>query len=159
MEILGPGEAGKLGFHSNKKKEGVKGGQDFAKVLSNEMQGAKTEKTGQSKQAADPHFPTHFALNQVDSDGKTANAAHPGKVIEMAEKVLARLEFFQAALDSPKVEISKFSPLIESLKSDRNSLEEIASQIASDPKLKNLADETAALAATEVIKYNRGDYG
>mgnify|MGYP001268107884 FL=1 len=162
MKIFGPDELGKAGFKPTQKKDGVKGGQDFSKVLaeeSNKITGTKSEKAGQTKQAAGPQFPEHIPLTSLDSVGNAGNAIDREKLIAMTEKLLTRLEFFKSALENPKVDINKFSPLAELLKKDGNSLEEISAKLASDFPLKGLADETAALAATESIKFFRGDYG
>ncbi|HJP17534.1 MAG: hypothetical protein CMD96_04155 [Gammaproteobacteria bacterium] len=162
MKIFGPDELGKAGFKPTQKKDGVKGKQDFSRVLaeeSNKIKGAKSEMAGQTKQTAGAQFPEHIPLTSLDSVGKAGEAKDREKLIAMTEKLLTRLEFFKSALENPKVDISKFSPLAELLKKDGNSLEEISAKLSSDFPLKGLADETAALAATESIKFYRGDYG
>ncbi len=159
MKIIGPKESGKIDLKPAQKKDEVEGGQDFSRVLSEEskkIKGAKTEKAGQTKQAAGPQFPKHIQLASLESGGKTI--IDHEKLLAMTEKVLRRLEFFKSAIENPKVDISKFLPLVESLKNDGNSLEEISAKIPSDIPLKGLADETAVLAATESIKFYRGDY-
>lgn len=159
MKIIGPEESGKVAFIPNKKNDGVKGGQEFSRVLAEEskkIKGAKTENTGQTKQAAVPQFPKHIPLTSLESGGKAIIDRE--NLIAMTEKILTRLEFFKSALENPKVDINKFLPLVESLKNDGNSLEEISAKIPSDIPLKSLADETAALAVTESIKFYRGDY-
>ena len=159
MKIFGPDEPGKIGLKPTLKKDEVKGGKDFARILAEENKvatGAKSENAGQSKQAEGPHFPSHIPLTSLDSEGEVKNRE---KAAALAEKVLDRLEFFKSALENPKVDISKFSSLIESLKNEGNSLEKVSAKISSGNPLKNLTEETATLAATEVIKFNRGDYG
>lgn len=159
MKIIGPKELGKIDPKPTQKKDEVKGGQDFSNVLSEEskkIKGAKIGKAGQTKQAAGPQFPKHIPLTSLESGGKAIIDRE--NLIAMTEKILTRLEFFKSALENPKVDINKFLPLVESLKNDGNSLEEISAKIPSDIPLKSLADETAALAVTESIKFYRGDY-
>ncbi len=162
MKIIGPEESGNLGFKPTQKKSEVKGGQDFSRVFAEEskkIKGAKIEKGGQTKEAAGPQFPKHSPLTSLESLGKAGEAISSEKLIAMTEKLLTRLEFFKSALENPKVDISKFSPLVESLKKDGNNLEDISAKISSDVPLRGLADEIAALAATESLKFYRGDYG
>ena len=162
MKIIGPEESGKIGFKPTQKKDGVKNRQNFAKVLAEEnekIKGLKSEKAGQSQQTASPQFPKHFSLTSLESSGKGGEVINREKLIAVTEKVLIRLEFFKSALENPKVDLSKFSPLVESLKNDGNNLEAISSKISSDAQLKNLADEASTLAAMEVMKFYRGDYG
>ena len=98
-------------------------------------------------------------MTSLESSGKGGEVINREKLIAVTEKVLTRLEFFKSALENPKVDLSKFSPLVESLKNDGNNLEAISSKISSDAQLKNLADEASTLAAMEVMKFYRGDYG
>ena len=162
MKIFGPGETGKVGLDHIRKKDGVKKGQDFAKVLADEkgkVQGIKNEKISQTKQAAIPQFPSHQALTSVEAVGRTGEGTDLMKAIKLTEQVIGRLDFFKAALENQKVDITKFSPLIEALKNDGKNLEEISTNLSSHPQLKTLADETSTLAAKEVLKFYRGDYG
>jgi hypothetical protein len=165
MKILGPGETGKTGIQPKQKKEGITGGQDFGKILAEEsekIKGIKSEKVSGSTEASGPRFPSNLLLDSVESvakGGKTGELTDQKKILALTEQVLARLDFFKAALENPKVDISKFSPLIESLKNDSKSLEKIAPLVSSNPALKSLADDTLTLAATEAAKFYRGDYG
>lgn len=162
MEVLGPGETGKAGFQAKQKKEGIKGEQDFGKILAEEsekVKGVKSKKVSGSKQAAGPQFSSHLSLASVEKGGKIEKLTDQNKILTLTEQVLTRLDFFKSALENPKVDITKFFPLVESLKIDGKSLEEIAPKISSNPQLKSLADETSTLAATEAIKFYRGDYG
>lgn len=162
MKILGPDEVGKTGFQAKQKKEGIKEGQYFGKILAEEsekVKGIKSKKVSGSKQAAGPQFPSHLSLASVEKGGKIGELTDQNKILMLTEQVLTRLDFFKSALENPKVDITKFSPLVESLKIDGKSLEEIAPKISSNLQLKSLADETSILAAMEAIKFYRGDYG
>lgn len=162
MKIPGPGETGKVGLPFKPKKDGVKEGQGFEKILAGEkgeIEGVKNQKIGQTPQTKGPQFPSEIAMSPVEAAGKIGGMTDQKKAILLTEQVLARLDFLKSALENPNVSLPKFSPLIETLEADGKNLEEISSKTLSDPKLKSIAGETATLVATEVMKFNRGDYG
>lgn len=162
MKVTGPGDAGKIGFPPKTKKDGIKGGPGFGNILAEEkdkLEGAKNQKISQTAKVKGPEFPSDISLKSLEAAGKIGGATDQQKAILLTEQVLARLDFFKSALGSTKLNMGKFSPLIETLKIDVKNLEEISSKMLSHPKLKSLTDETATLAALEVMKFDRGDYG
>lgn len=162
MKIPGPGETGNVGLPFKPKKDGVKGGQDFGKILAGEkekIEGVKNQKISQTLQTKGPQFPSEIAMSSVEAAGETGGTTDQKKAILLTEQVLAQLDFFKSALGNPNVSLPKFSPLIETLNAGGKNLEEISSKTLSDPKLKSLTGETATLVAIEVMKFYRGDYG
>ncbi len=159
MKIIGPDGPGKIGVPPKQKNDGVKSGNDFSKVLAEENAKIKGgQKTGQAKQASAPQFPSHMSITSVEG-AKGEKSINLNNVIAMTEQLLTRIDFFKAALENPKVDITKFSPLVESLKSGGENLGEISSKLSLGSQLKSVVDETSILATTEAMKFNRGDYG
>jgi hypothetical protein len=76
---------------------------------------------------------------------------------ELADAVLSRLEIFQTSL-ARDTTLRKMAPLVEKLAEDSRTLQDAARALPEDSPLRQILEETAALALVESCKFNRGDY-
>jgi hypothetical protein len=76
---------------------------------------------------------------------------------ELAEAVLSRLEIFQTSL-ARDATLKKMAPLVQKLAEDSRTLQDAAQALPEDSPLRQILEETAALALVESVKFNRGDY-
>jgi hypothetical protein len=72
--------------------------------------------------------------------------------------VLDSLEEYIKALGDPQLTLKEIAPLAEDLSRGAFRLDKLAAGLAQEDPLKDLTNETAALAAVEAIKFKRGDF-
>jgi hypothetical protein len=77
---------------------------------------------------------------------------------ELADAALSRLEIFQTSLARPEIVLKKMAPLVQKLAEDSQRLHEAAQRLPEGSPLRQILEETAALALVESSKFNRGDY-
>ena len=77
---------------------------------------------------------------------------------EMADAALSRLEIFQTSLARAETTLKKMAPLVQKLDEDSHRLQEVAQGLPENSPLRQVLEETAALAYVESFKFNRGDY-
>jgi hypothetical protein len=77
---------------------------------------------------------------------------------EMADAALSRLEIFQTSLTRAETSLKKMAPLVQKLDEDSRRLQEVSQELPEGSPLRQVLEETAALAYVESFKFNRGDY-
>ncbi len=77
---------------------------------------------------------------------------------ELVDAALSRLEIFQTSLGRADISLKKMAPLLQKLEEDSRWLHEVAQDLPEGSPLRQLLEETAALALVESVKFNRGDY-
>jgi len=77
---------------------------------------------------------------------------------EVLETVLSRLDNYQEALAQTDMPLKQLSTLVQNLEGDSQRLHSLAQSLPDSSPLKQVMEETAALAYTESFKFNRGDY-
>lgn len=82
----------------------------------------------------------------------------PERPAAALEAGLRRLEAFARGLADPGVTLRDLEPLAQELLQDSHRLAALARNLAADSPLRGLAEETAALAYVESLKFQRGDY-
>ena len=122
------------------------GGETFTECLQEAV--ASTQAGQASAAAAGAHQVTHLA--PVD---KVLQAS-----AEMADAALSRLEIFQSSLARTEATLKKMAPLVEKLTEDSRRLQKVAQGLPEGTPLRQVLEETAALAYVESFKFNRGDY-
>jgi hypothetical protein len=99
------------------------------------------------------------ALAGVDS---ATNLAPLGEVLqtsaEIADATLSRLEIFQTSLARAETTLKQMAPLVQKLDEDSHRLQEVAQGLPKNSPLRQVLEETAALAYVESFKFHRGDY-
>jgi hypothetical protein len=71
---------------------------------------------------------------------------------------LSRLEIFQTSLTRAETSLKKMAPLVQKLDEDSRRLQEVSQELPEGSPLRQVLEETAALAYVESFKFNRGDY-
>ncbi|OGP71175.1 MAG: hypothetical protein A2Y80_10645 [Deltaproteobacteria bacterium RBG_13_58_19] len=127
----------------------------------------ETKGTGEDK------FAQHLeeALAQIQKDPATKELVETAATLapqlasevgnsanELLNTALSRLEIFQEALGRPEISLKTLSPLAQALEQDSRRLQSAAQNLPSSSPVRQLVDETAALAYTESFKFNRGDF-
>jgi len=77
---------------------------------------------------------------------------------EVLDTVLSRLDNYREALAQPDLPLKKLANLVQNLEEDSQRLQSLAQSLPASSPLKQVMEETAALAYTESFKFNRGDY-
>jgi hypothetical protein len=77
---------------------------------------------------------------------------------ELADAALSRLEILQTSLGRADISLRKMGPLVQKLEEDSRRLHDVAQGLPEGSPLRQLLEETAALALVESFKFNRGDY-
>lgn len=90
------------------------------------------------------------AISPVSEVNRTPN--------EVLDLVLTHLDSYQEALANSDVPLKKVASLVQTLEQDSQRLQSLAQNLPSSSPLKQVMEETAALAYTESVKFNRGDY-
>lgn len=97
-------------------------------------------------------------LQELDAPGfnlKTPSDIVTGKT----DQLLERLDSYAAQLGDPDISLKSIAPVLEQMNAEAKSLiEETRYLAAQDDGLKNIATQTAAVAQTEYIRFQRGDY-
>lgn len=122
-------------------------GADFAQQL-------KEALAADLKAAAAPQAPA--SLDQLAAISPiTEVTSNPAEVLDA---VLSRLDTYQEALGQTNLPLKQLSGLVQSLEQDSQRLQTLAHNLPDSSPLKQVMEEAAALAYTESVKFNRGDY-
>ena len=78
--------------------------------------------------------------------------------IQTADRMLNVLEEYQKALGDPEVSLKNLYPMIQSLSSEVQGMNEGTENLPANDPLRKILGEIGILTAVEVEKFNRGDY-
>jgi hypothetical protein len=135
---------------------------DFASLLANSETG--TPLTGQP--LAGGQEDSSAALWAASLLGKiqttqAVGASNTQQIPGMEDEiggVLDILEKYMTALGDPQVTLKEISPMVEDLDRGAMRLDKLAVSLGQSDPIKQLTNETAALAAVEALKFKRGDF-
>ncbi len=96
------------------------------------------------------------ALGNVSAISQVSEVNNsPRAVLDL---VLSHLDSYQQALGSSDATLKQVASLVQTLEQDSQRLQSLSQNLPANSPLKQVMDETAALAYTESFKFNRGDY-
>lgn len=121
-------------------------GENFSECLHEAV--ASTQK-GQSGKAVE-------GLRPVSELSPAHEAWHT--FAELADAALSRLDIFQTSLVRGETALKKMAPLVQKLEEDSRRLHDVAQGLPEGSPIRQILEETAALAYVESFKFNRGDY-
>lgn len=109
------------------------------------------------------------ASTQKGQSGKVAEGSRPVSELspadeawhtsaELADAALSRLDIFQTSLARGETALKKMAPLVQKLEEDSRRLHDVAQGLPEGSPVRQILEETAALAYVESFKFNRGDY-
>jgi hypothetical protein len=78
--------------------------------------------------------------------------------VSAAEKTLELLGQYQQALADPAQSLKQINPLVESLSVKVEQLQKLTQQFPAGDPLQKIIREVGVVSATEIAKFNRGDY-
>ena len=78
--------------------------------------------------------------------------------VSTTEKTLDLLGQYQQALADPAQSLKQINPLVESLSQKVEQLQKLTQQFADGDPLQKIIREVGVVSATEIAKFNRGDY-
>jgi hypothetical protein len=123
------------------------GGADFAQQL---KQALAADPTATAAPQATAGPAPLAAVNQVTEVDPTPS--------EVLDTVLSRLDNYRDALAKTDLPLKKLATLVQTMEQDSQRLQSLAQNLPGNSPLKQVMEETAALAYTESFKFNRGDY-
>ncbi len=98
------------------------------------------------------------ALGEIASKGPQF-IDNASAVTGKTDNLLNMLDLYSAQLENPDVSLKSIAPVLEKIKDNAGELlKESESLSESDTALKRIAQETALMAQTEYLKFQRGDY-
>jgi len=120
----------------------------FENILNNKIEDLKVAKPG---------------IEESLPVNKTANLllippVEEKEAISRLEKFLDIMEEYSEKLNNPNFTPKDISPLISKIESEQRDLSVLAESFDKNNGLKGLLDAALIRSATEVIKFNRGDY-
>ncbi|MDI6854700.1 MAG: hypothetical protein QME75_13985 [Deltaproteobacteria bacterium] len=122
------------------------GDEKFADCLKEALNSAQSGQPGQVSESLEP-------IGEINPFNEPAPA-----LAELADAALARLEIFQSSLAREGTSLKKMAPLVQKLADDSRQLMDAAQGLPEGSPLRQILEETAALAYVEAVKFNRGDY-
>ena len=112
---------------------------------------------GSAGAAANPQGPS--ALGEIRAPMPVIAGLEPSPtpVAEKTSRMISLLEAYALKMDDGKTPLKEIASLMGEMETLATELSD-AAMVESDPRLKELAEESSALAAIESIKFRRGDY-
>jgi len=151
---------GSLASAATKKgKGGELNGLDFGKMLQEAQENGR--EGGQAAPAVSMggvEIRQEEVLPLTLLDGVKESIPHRDQGVRAAEKALSLLEEYQRAIGNPRVTLREIDPLVRSLAEETRGLEGWMKNLSPSDPLKLIMDEVGILSATEIGKFNRGDY-
>jgi hypothetical protein len=134
---------------------------DFQRILQEANQSVGASKTSPGPLAAPPiqPLPQGFeigALNGVLEVQKMEQLRAQG--VSAADNTLSLLGKYQQALGDPAQTLKQINPLVESLSQKVEDLQKLTQQFDTNDPLQKIIREVGVVSATEIEKFNRGDY-
>lgn len=120
---------------------------NFAQILQKALGGNQKTQSTQAPMGLE----LLSALNPVAGTDQANNQ-------KMVEDVLSTLENYSQGLGQTDLSLKSLSPMVESLEQHSQQLQAAAQKLPANSPLKKVMQEAAALAYTESVKFNRGDY-
>jgi len=99
------------------------------------------------------------ALGEIQALQQNSIQVSPSIVAEKTDSLLNLMEAYSAELRNPAKTLKDIEPLVRQLRDSASELSDQAGQLNPENKdLKMIAQDSAATANIEYIKFNRGDY-
>ncbi|MDR3135662.1 MAG: hypothetical protein LBU69_06180 [Deltaproteobacteria bacterium] len=132
--------------------------ENFAALLSSETEKKELNPVPAGLDEGSAALWANSLLGKIQAGQATpASQLVPGVEDEIGG-VLDILEKYVAALGDPQVTLKELAPLVDNLDEGASKLDKLASGLSKDDPIKQLTNETAALAAVEALKFKRGDF-
>jgi hypothetical protein len=122
-------------------------GADFAQQLKQALAGDTTATTATQATVSPTQLAAVTPVTQVEST--------PSEVLDT---VLSSLDNYRDALANTNLPLKKLATLVQNLEQDSQRLQSLAQGLPDSSPLKQVMEQAAALAYTESVKFNRGDY-
>ena len=137
------------------------GGVEFQKILDEIQanQAAENQKLLESASGAAgvPDGPLGpYSFPPLAEFGNPVQAQN--RTFQTADRMLNVLEQYQKALGDPEVSLKNLYPIIQSLSSEVQGMNEGTENLPANDPLKKILEEIGILTAVEVEKFNRGEY-
>jgi len=137
------------------------GGAEFQKIL-NEVQANRTpenQKLSESVSGAAGVSDGPLDVYSLPPLAGFENGIRgPNQNLQTADQMLNILEQYQKGLGDPEVSLKDLFPMIQSLFSELQRMNESAENLPENDPLKKILGEIGILTAVEVEKFNRGEY-
>jgi hypothetical protein len=136
--------------------------EDFASILANSEAGnpLQGQVSGMSSEQSSASLWAASLLGKIQA-GQAASVTSTPQISGMEDEigdVLDMLEKYMSALGDPQVTLKEISPMVEDLDRSAVRLDKLAASLGQSDPIKQLTNETAALAAVEALKFKRGDF-
>lgn len=130
--------------------KGCANGQDFAQILKETL-----DRTDASQQQADQVFSSEA---MVKAGFDPYFAVDKDMLVQQAEQLLDVFDTYQQRLADGNYNLRQIHPLVEEISKLNETLLSNLDNMPEGDQLKDILSRVAITAATEVIKFNRGDY-
>ena len=125
----------------NKKSEG----QDFQKLLEQQLQNTSAPKESSESQSLNDKIPAAPPALRLHG-------------LELTEQTLSTLESYNNALENLDIKASDLEPFVAALELETASILEVKNQLPPNDPLAKLLDQVATVGYLETVKYRRGDF-
>ena len=145
----------------------TKDGEDFAALMESEKASASSPDASKllsglsGEKAASAAFLSQSSLAQLQIARlqlEQGREATDQEVTQQIEEALSLLESYAVALGDPKNTLKDLAPMAEELSLSADALNNLTKGLKAGNPLREIADETAAVAAVESLKFTRGAF-